>query len=113
METLNLESEALESFREMFDLSLRHMMTNMEEKSLQSGTITGKIKIQMERIVDRETGEMQTVIDLKPDVSVKLGIHGKAECMEIKGLHMAFDGNGDPVVSMNQISMDEIIGKGA
>lgn len=113
MENLSIDSEALESFREMFDLSLRHMMVNMEEKSLQSGTITGKIKIQMERIVDRETGEMQTVIDLKPDVSVKLGINGKAECMEIKGLYMAFDRNGDPVVSMNQISMDEIIGKGA
>ena len=113
METLSIESEQLKSFRDLFDISLRHMMVNMAEKELQNGTITGKIKIQMERIVNRETGEMQTLIELKPDVSVKLGINGKAECEEIRGLHLAFDKNGDPIVSENQITMDELIGKGA
>lgn len=113
MEVLSIESEKLKSFRDLFDISLRHMMVNMDEKELQNGTITGKIKIQMERIVNRETGEMQTLIELKPDVSVKLGINGKAECEEIKGLHLAFDRNGDPIVSENQITMDEIMKKGA
>jgi len=113
MEILSIESEQLKSFRYLFDISLRHMMVNMAEKELQNGTISGKIKICMERIVNRETGEMQTMIELKPDVSVKLGINGKAECEEIKGLHLAFDRNGDPVVSENQITMDDLIGKGA
>ena len=112
MENLSIDSEQLESFRNLFDISLRHMMVNMKEKELESGTITGKIKIQMERIVNRKTGEIQTLISLKPDVSVKLGINGKAECEEIRGLHLAFDRNGDPIVSENQITMDELM-KGA
>ena len=114
MESLCINSEQLKSFRDLFDISMRNMLMNMEEKDLQSGTITGKIKITMERIVDRETGEMvTTMIELKPDVSVKLGINGKAECETVRGLHFAIDRNGDPVVSENQISMDELIGKGA
>ena len=112
MEKLNLDSEQLRSFRDLFDISLRHMLENMEQKSLQSGTITGKIKVSMERIVDRETGEMMTMLSLKPDVSVKLGFNGKAECETIYGLHMVFDRNGDPIVSENQITMDELL-KGA
>lgn len=112
MENLSIDSEQLESFRNLFDISLRHMMVNMKEKELESGTITGKIKIKMERIVNRKTGEIQTMISLKPDVSVKLGINGKAECEEIRGLHLAFDRNGDPIVSENQITMDELM-KGA
>lgn len=112
MEILNIESEQLKSFRDLFDISLRHMLENMEQKSLQSGTITGKIKVSMERIVDRETGEMMTMLDLKPDVSVKLGSNGKAECAEIRGLFLSFDRNGDPIVSENQITMDELM-KGA
>ncbi len=112
MENLSIDSEQLESFRNLFDISLRHMMVNMKEKDLQNGTITGKIKIQMERIVNRKTGEIQTLISLKPDVSVTLGINGKAECEEIRGLHLAFDRNGDPIVSENQITMDELM-KGA
>ena len=113
MESLCINSEQLASFRNQFDISLRHMMVNMDQKELQNGTITGKIKIRMERIVNRETGEMQTMIELEPEVSVKLGINGKAECEKINGLHLAFDRNGDPVVSENQITMDELIGKGA
>lgn len=108
-ETLNLGSEALKSFRDLFDISLRHALINMEEKDLQTGTITGKVKILIDRDVNRETGEMVTFISLKPDVNVKLGINAKAECEEVKGLHLAFDGNGDPIVSKNQISMDEYI----
>ena len=106
-ETLNLDSEALKSFRDLFDISLRHALINMEEKDLQTGTITGKVKILIDRDVNRETGEMVTFISLKPDVNVKLGINAKAECEEVKGLHLEFDGNGNPIVAENQISMDE------
>ena len=106
-ETLNLDSEALRSFRDMFDISLRHAVTNMEERGLETGTVTGKIRIYIDRDVNRETGDMLIRIDLKPDVSVKLGINAKAECEEVKGLHLEFDGNGNPIVAENQISMDE------
>lgn len=108
-ETLNLDSEALRSFRDMFDISLRHAVTNMEERGLETGTVTGKIQIHIDRDVNRETREMVILIDLKPDVSVKLGINAKAECEEVKGLHLEFDGNGNPIVAENQISMDEYI----
>ena len=40
---------------------------------------------------------------------MKLGINAKAECEEVKGLHLEFDGNGNPIVAENQISMDEYI----
>lgn len=113
MENLSIESEELTTFRNMFDLSLRNMMVNMKEKDMQNGTITGKIKIQMERVLNRDTGELMTVIHMKPDVSIKLGINGKVECEKINGLHLAFDRNGNPVISENQISMDELLGKGA
>ena len=83
-ETLNLDSEALKSFRDLFDVSLRHAVTNMEERGLETGTITGKVKISIDRDVNRETGEKVTFISLKPDVSVKLGINEKAECKEVK-----------------------------
>ena len=112
MEILNIESEQLKSFRDLFDISLRHMLENMEQKSLQIGTITGKIKVSMERCVDRQTGEMMNMLNLKPDVSVKMGSNEKAECETIFGLHMVFDRNGDPIVSENQITMDELM-KGA
>ena len=106
-ETLNLDSEALRSFRDMFDISLRHALISMKEKDLQTGTITGKVKISIDRDMNRETGEMVTFISLKPDVNVKLGINAKVECEEVKGLHLGFDGNWDPIVAENQISMDE------
>ena len=106
-ETLNLDSEALKSFRDLFDVSLRHAVSNMEERGLETGTVTGKIRIHIDRDVNRETGEMVTFISLKPDVNVKLGINAKVECEEVKGLHLGFDGNWDPIVAENQISMDE------
>lgn len=112
MGILNIESDQLRSFRDLFDISLRHMLEKMKQKDLQNGTITGKIKVIMNRTVDRETGEMMTMLNLMPDVSVKLGVNGKAECETIYGLHMVFDRNGDPIVSENQITMDELM-KGA
>lgn len=105
--TLDLNSEVLKTFRNMFDISLRSALINMEEKNLQTGTITGKIKIELERDVNRETGEMVTRIKLKPDVSMKLGINTKTDCEEIKGLCLEFDRNGEPIVGENQITMDE------
>lgn len=112
-ETLNLDSKTLNGFRQMFDISLRHLMINMEDKDMESGTITGKITIKRETAANRETGEIRTFVHMKPSVSVKLGVNGKADCEEIKGMQMAFDRNGDPIIADEQISMDEIIGKGA
>ena len=42
---LSLDCEALEEFRLTLDVLLRHIVGKMVKKGMDSGTITGKIKI--------------------------------------------------------------------
>ena len=108
-QTLNLNSEALNSFRNNFDFALAHMLRQMQEKGLQSGTITGKLKIEMDQYAD-EHGIMHRQLEIAPDVSIKLGYSASMGGDKVRDLELKWNMDKDPIVGTNQISMDELEG---
>ena len=111
-QVLSLDCEALKGFRYLFDAMLRNMVGKMEEKGLSSGTVTGKVKILLDTVTD-QGGEIRTVMEIKPDVNVKIGETDKAELDKMRGIFLQFDVNGNPVIGTEQVTMDEMIRKGA
>lgn len=108
-EILSLDSAALEEFKRVFNLVMKRMVAEMEEKDLATGTVTGKIKVEMMRTVDVNTGEMRTFVEMKPDVRMKMSHGGGAECNKIEPLQLHFDVNGNPVIGTQQERMAEEI----
>lgn len=108
-EILSLDGEALEEFKRVFDLVLKRMVVEMEEKDLATGTVTGKIKVEMSRTVDANTGEMRTFVEMKPDVRMKMSEGGGADCNKVQPLQLHFTASGEPVVGTRQERMAEAI----
>ena len=111
-QVLSLDCEALKGFRYMFDAMLRNMVSRMEKKGLSTGTLTGKIKISTEAVADQD-GEIRTMVEIRPDVNMKIDENEKAEMDKVKGIFLKFDVQGNPVIGTEQVTMEEIIRKGA
>lgn len=113
---LDLESEALAEFRERFNFAMSSLIGNMIEKGLKTGEVGGKIRIEINQVTDRETGELVLMPVIKPDVHMKVGAKGKIDCGTVEGVILKRTPCGQPVVASNQITFDELLemdGKGA
>ena len=107
-QALSLDCEALEEFRLALDVLLRNIVGKMVKKGMDSGDITGKIKIEIETKTTKE-GEIVRNIRLEPKVSTSMTENGESECKK-QNMALKFDHHGMPVIGTdNQISMDEIM----
>ena len=109
---LNLESEVFEDFLALLDQKIHNTVAIMMEKGLTSGTVTGKIGIRLEEKISQETGETCHLIVIEPTVGSKIGTSGSAKTPPKAGVIIR-DRAGELIIADNQISMDEMLEKGA
>ena len=105
---LNLKSEVLAEFMIKLEAALKIVPARMLEKKMQTGTINAKIDIEI-REMPTADGEILNVIEIKPDVKLKIGSKASLDCGKQGGLFISQDENGVPIVGSNQISIDELI----
>lgn len=107
-QALNLESEIFDDFREKLDRAITVAMRNMVSKGIMTGSVTGKIKIELDTEI-MEDGEMIYKPKIEPVIDIKIGAKGKIECGQQAGFLMKPDGGGGFVIGTDQISMDELM----
>lgn len=106
---LDLDSEVLAEFRGRFDFAISSLIRNMVDKGLTAGDVTGKIRIEIEQVTDKETGEVTLMPRIMPAVNMKIGAKAKLDCVKMEGMILRTTPCGQAVVSSNQITMDELI----
>lgn len=106
---LNLGSEVLQEFREKFDQCIEILVKNLIEKDLTAGEVGGKIKIEIKKKADKETGEIFLMPKITPDVHMKVGEKGKIECATMEGFFMRTTPGGRTVVASNQITIEDLM----
>ena len=111
-EELNLDCEALATFKRCMNIYLKDMIRKMYAKGMTEGTLTGKVKIILEQGAD-ENGEIINMLTIKPDVKAKISMENKAEMEKQEGIFMKFDENGHPIVANQQINMEDYMQRGA
>lgn len=109
---LNLESEALEEFRQSMDAALEIVTCQLIRKRLKAGTVSAKVNIHISERADDKTGEIFYEMILEPNVSMKIGASDKLKC-GTKAAIMKQDNDGRPIIASEQIGMDELIKEGA
>ena len=109
-QAFSITSEALEEFREKMDAALAMVVRQLKLKDLPEGTVTGKIKITLDKAADAN-GEIATQMTLEPEVSINLSARGKIECSKKAGLFTQLDMNGNPVIGSCQIDIEDLLGK--
>ena len=109
---LSLDCEALDEFRWAMDAELRRMVILLVNKELDSGTLTGKINVEIERAVTQD-GEIIRKIHIRPNVNIKIKADEKLELGKKENIQLVFDAAGMPIVGTDQISMDDLMQKGA
>ena len=107
----DLSSEALEEFREKMDAALAMVVRQLKIKDLPEGTVTGKIKIVLEKAADAN-GEIATQMTIEPEVTLNLSAKGKIECSKKAGLFTQLDENGNPVIGSCQIDIEDLLNGG-
>ena len=110
-QSFDLSSEALEEFREKMDAALAMVVRQLKIKDLPEGTVTGKIKIVLDKAADAN-GEIATQMTLEPEVSINLSARGKIECSRKAGLFTQLDENGNPVIGTCQIDIEDLLNGG-
>jgi len=105
---LSLECEIFDDFREKLDKAITVAMRNMVNKGLMAGTVTGKIKIELDEQVT-EDGETVYAPKIEPVIDIKITAKGKIECGLQNGFLMKPDGAEGFVIGTNQVSMDELL----
>ena len=108
-QVLDLSSEVLSEFRNRFDFALSALIRNLVDKDLTAGEVSGKVKIEINKATNEETGEIMMMPVIKPEVHLKVNAKGKIECGQMEGMVMRMSPCGEPVVASNQISMDELM----
>lgn len=106
---LNLDSEVLDEFRTYFNAAISSLIRDMVEKDLTAGEVSGKIKIEIRKKVDKETGEIFLMPKITPDVHMKVGEKGKIKCATMEGFIMRTTPGGRTVVASNQITIDDLM----
>ena len=106
---LNLDSEVLDEFRANFNVAISALIMNMVEKDLKAGEVGGKIKIEIQKKTDKETGEIFLMPKITPDVHMKVGAKGKIECATMEGFIMRTTPGGRAVVASNQITFEDLM----
>ena len=110
-QSFDLRSEALEEFREKMDSALATVVRELKMKGLPEGTVTGKIKIVLEKAADAN-GEIATQMTIEPEVTLNLSAKGKIECSKKAGLFTQLDENGNPVIGSCQIDIEDLLNGG-
>ena len=109
-QTLTLDSEVLEDFRGNFDDTLAVLLREMRNRRLREGTITAKIDIEIKESAD-VNGEVIRMVNLVPEINMKMGAKAKVECEKRNGLFMQMNDEGVPVVGSCQMDIDELLAK--
>ena len=109
---LNIESEALEEFRQSLNAALEIVACQLIRRKLQKGVVSAKVAITLEERADDKTGEIYYDMELEPGVSMKIGASDSLKCGTRKAI-MKQDGQGRPMIASEQIGMDEILEEGA
>ena len=105
---LNLKSEALTEFMIKLEAALKIVPIRMIERKMQAGTVSAKIDFEI-REMPTQDGEILHVIEIKPDVKMKIGSKASFDCDKKGGLFISQDVNGTPIIGSNQISIEELI----
>ena len=107
-QTLDINSEALEEFREKLDGALATVVREMKGRKLPAGCVTAKIDLELMEVQTID-GEIVKTLGIKPEVGMKLGVKAKMECKKRDGLIMQLDPDGIPVVGSSQIDIEELL----
>lgn len=107
---LNIESEALEEFRQKLNSALEIMTCQLIWRKLKKGTVTAKVSITIGELTD-PNGEIYYEMELEPTVNIKVGASEKLECGR-KSTLMKQDNQGRPMIASAQIGMDELVDEG-
>lgn len=105
---LTMDSEALADFREKLDQCLALLVCRMKERKLTEGTLTGKLKVTISEAPDM-LGQLHTMMELEPEVSVNMSAKGKVECEKQAGMFMQLDEDGRPVIGSCQVDIEELL----
>ena len=109
-QTLTIDSEVLEDFRENFNTTMAVLLREMRNRRLREGTITAKLDIQIEESAD-VNGEVIRLVNIVPEINMKMGAKAKVECAKKSGLFMQVNDEGVPVVGSCQMDIDELLAK--
>ena len=107
-QTLTIDSEVLEEFRNNFNGTMAFLMREMQNRRLYEGTISAKIDITIEERRDT-TGEIIRTVEIAPEVNMKMGAKAKVECKKKGGLFMRMNQEGTPVVGSCQVDIEELL----
>ena len=110
---INIESEALEEFRQSLNAALEIVTCQLMRKRLHEGTVSAKVKISLEERQDDKTGEIYYTMELEPKVTMKIGASDNMGCGKKAGIIMQPDRDGRPMIASQQITMDELEKEGA
>lgn len=105
---LNIESEALEEFRQSLNAALEIVTCQLIRRKLQKGTVSAKVAITIHEQADDKTGEIYYQMELEPNVNMKIGASDSLKCGK-KAAIMKQDAEGRPLIASEQIGMDELI----
>lgn len=103
-----LFGEELNDFRMALDQAIRQIIVTMEEKQLEEGTVSAKVKLHIGK-TQGSAGEIVTMMQIEPSVGMKIGASGKYDLKKENGIFLQFDGNGMPVVGEHQMEIEEYI----
>ena len=109
---LNIESEALEEFRQSLNAALEIVACQLIKRKLQKGVVSAKVAITLDERTDAKTGEIFYDVALQPGVTMKIGASDKLDCGK-KAAIMKPDETGRPLSAREQIGMDDLIEEGA
>lgn len=109
---LNLQSEVFNDSLLLLDATIQTTVATMMKKGLALGSVTMKIGFLIEEKADEKTGELHSTITIEPKISSKIGSSGSAK-VPMKKAIITRNREGELIIAGNQISMDELIEKGA
>lgn len=110
---MNLESEALDEFRTALNAALEIVTCQLKRKGMREGVVSAKVKIVLHEMKDDKTGEIYHMMELEPDVKMKIGAGDSIKCGKRGGIVMKQDRDGRPMIASQQISIEELEQEGA
>ena len=106
-QVMGLYSEPMDEFRQSLDDLMKLLLVQLTERGLETGTLTAKIKVTL----DRKTSGGPTMMQIEPDVSLKIGAKGGKKCRTQSGIFLFYNDEGEPIITGNQIGMMEYLQK--
>ena len=105
---LSLDCEALEELRVTLDTEIRRTVDSLIARDLETGTVTAKVKITLEKHTD-QYGKQCCLMKIEPETSMKIGASGKVKCQTKNGIFLKYAEDGTPIIGERQMEVDEFI----